>query len=262
MKKLKSLSVHCSFGTFLHEAWRDKFVCGIRSQAIKRKLLSMDRLTFDIAYSEALSMELAEGQLRSMSIENSVSSVAENLDKIAFKKSKTVKNLCKKSQSKNVSQKSGLKWCHRCGVRKHDPEVCPAKDWDCFKCQKKGHTSRVCRKVNVNTLEELDDCESSQDEDDLVLGFLSSIQDKYKEKPVHINLEVKGKPIIFEIDTGACRTVMHIKDYRKYLSDLNLFNVKYDLKVLTGDGVKIIGELMFLSKVIIIRQIYRWFCLI
>nr|CAH7759719.1 unnamed protein product [Callosobruchus chinensis] len=63
IKRLKSLSLYCDFGPFLQEAWRDKFVCGITSQAIKRKLLSMDNLTFEIAVKEALSMELADGQI-------------------------------------------------------------------------------------------------------------------------------------------------------------------------------------------------------
>lgn len=42
--KLKNLSQHCDFNTFLNEALRDKFVCGLRSEAIKRKLLSEDNM--------------------------------------------------------------------------------------------------------------------------------------------------------------------------------------------------------------------------
>lgn len=35
---------------------------------------------------------------------------------------------------------------------------------------------------------------------------------------------------------------MHIKDYHRYLSNLNIFNVLYDLRVLTGECANIIGE--------------------
>lgn len=247
--KLKSLSLHCSFGAFLHEAWRDKFVCGIRSQMIKRKLLSMSKLTFESAYNEALSMELAEGQVRSMSKEP-INAVPGNIDKV-YKKANSrnldktsrshYKSTCKESGSEKSNQKS-WKLCHRCGVRKHDSEKCPAKDWECFKCKLKGHTSRVCRKGRMNTLEEQEEVESSSSEGDLVLGFLSSIHDTRREKPAQVNLELEGRLIKFEIDSGACRTVMHSKDYHTFLSDLNLFDVTYDLRVLTGDGVKILGE--------------------
>ena len=37
--QLKKLSAHCEFGTFLDEALRDRFVCGLRKEPIQRKLL-------------------------------------------------------------------------------------------------------------------------------------------------------------------------------------------------------------------------------
>lgn len=61
----KSSAQHCSFGQFLSECLRDRLVCGLKSQAIKRKLLSENNLTFERAYDIALAMELAEGQVKS-----------------------------------------------------------------------------------------------------------------------------------------------------------------------------------------------------
>ncbi|XP_072380691.1 uncharacterized protein [Diabrotica undecimpunctata] len=157
VKKLKSLSVHCKFGAFLQEAWRDKFVCGIRSQAIKRKLLSMDNLTFDVAVHKALSMKLAEGQVKSMNME-----------------------------SPKDSQK--VKPCYRCGFRKHDPEKCPEKAWECFKCKIKGHISRACRSEKVNKLDESEETSTSDDD----LGFLATINESQDEKPSQITLNIEG----------------------------------------------------------------------
>ena len=37
--QLKKLSAHCEFGTFLDEALRDRFVCGLRKDPIQRKLM-------------------------------------------------------------------------------------------------------------------------------------------------------------------------------------------------------------------------------
>lgn len=59
--KLKALSKDCAFGRFLDRAIRDKFICGVKSEAIKRKLLMEDDLTFD---KVASSTELAEDQAR------------------------------------------------------------------------------------------------------------------------------------------------------------------------------------------------------
>ena len=57
---LKELSTHCDFGTFLNDALRDQLVCGLRQQAIQRKLLAKDKLTFKKASEIAQAMELGE----------------------------------------------------------------------------------------------------------------------------------------------------------------------------------------------------------
>jgi hypothetical protein len=44
--------------------------------------------------------------------------------------------------------------CFRCG-RKHNPDTCPVKEWECFFCKVKGHTSKMCkgrRKKYVNNI--------------------------------------------------------------------------------------------------------------
>nr|CAH7734325.1 unnamed protein product [Callosobruchus chinensis] len=246
IKRLKSLSLYCDFGPFLQEAWRDKFVCGITSQAIKRKLLSMDNLTFEIAIKEALSMELADGQVKSMNPEQS--ETRQHLDKL-YNKSRMSAKVQNKSQNVTAQSQNQMprKPCFRCG-RKHDPKKCPAKEWECFKCRKRGHTSHVCRGSNVHYMEEdsqegeQESCDVEEDEESLfLLGFLSSLEYR-RENPLQVCLDIEGRKVPFEIDSGACRSVMHKKDYDKYFSHLDLFKVKYDLRVLTGEGVNILGE--------------------
>ena len=57
---LKQLSTHCDFGMFLNDALHDQLVCGLRQEAIQRKLLAEDKLTFKKASEIAQAMELAE----------------------------------------------------------------------------------------------------------------------------------------------------------------------------------------------------------
>ena len=54
---LRRLSIHCEFGTFLNEAQRDSFVCGVEDQHIQKKMLAEDGLTMARAFGIAQGME-------------------------------------------------------------------------------------------------------------------------------------------------------------------------------------------------------------
>ena len=53
--ELRKLSEHCKFEAFLDDALRDRFVCGLRSEAAQKKLLFETDLTF------AKAIEIAQG---------------------------------------------------------------------------------------------------------------------------------------------------------------------------------------------------------
>ena len=52
---LRNIATHCSFGDNLNKAFRDHFACGIHSEAIQKRLLTVSDLTF------AKAVEIAEG---------------------------------------------------------------------------------------------------------------------------------------------------------------------------------------------------------
>ena len=62
--QLKKLSAHCKFGTFLDDASRDRFVCGLRKKSSQRKLLGEKTLDFSKAVQSAQSMETGKRSLR------------------------------------------------------------------------------------------------------------------------------------------------------------------------------------------------------
>ena len=53
---LKKLGEHCEFGDYLEEAMRDRFVCGLRNEAIQKRLLTEKSLTFRKAVEVAVSV--------------------------------------------------------------------------------------------------------------------------------------------------------------------------------------------------------------
>ena len=64
--ELKKLSTHCSFGTHLDDALRDRFVCGLRSTIVQKKLLAEKNLTFAGAVEIASNLQRVESQARTM----------------------------------------------------------------------------------------------------------------------------------------------------------------------------------------------------
>ena len=57
--ELRRLSEHCAFAAELNTYLRDRFVCGLSSEGIQQKLLTMKDLTLDTALSTARSFESA-----------------------------------------------------------------------------------------------------------------------------------------------------------------------------------------------------------
>ena len=62
---LRKLASQCSFGDSLEEALRDRFVCGLRHEAIQRRLLSEADLTYAKAMEIASGMEAADRDTKS-----------------------------------------------------------------------------------------------------------------------------------------------------------------------------------------------------
>jgi hypothetical protein len=59
MAALRRLAKDCAFGAFLQEALRDRFVCGLASEAIRKELLKDKNLTLETACDTATAMAAA-----------------------------------------------------------------------------------------------------------------------------------------------------------------------------------------------------------
>lgn len=64
---LKWLSEHCEFDQSLSDTIRDRLVCGFRSEAIQKRLLTESNLTLQKAIEISTSMEMAAKEAQQLS---------------------------------------------------------------------------------------------------------------------------------------------------------------------------------------------------
>ena len=121
---LRRLSIRCEFGDFLDQAIRDRFMCGVKSDTIQKKLLAEDGLTAARALEIAQSIEAADKNARELKANERSISGEELL---------------------NFARAEG-KDCWHCG-RCHDEKTCKFRGATCHKCGKLSHIAPVCRSV-------------------------------------------------------------------------------------------------------------------
>ena len=131
MAALRRLSEYCDFKDYLDQALHNRLVCGLRSEAIQRRLLSEKDLTLESAYDIAHSLETASQHASELqaSVKTGAPSAAGVLRVVPGK-----------PQEDGTSQS-----CHRCGKTNHPPNQCYYKHQKCRYCQKKGHIAKMCR---------------------------------------------------------------------------------------------------------------------
>ena len=105
LAQLRGLSEHCNFGDFLDEAIRDRFVCGLRSHRIQRRLLTEADLTLANATKIAAGIEIADQEADRLKTDSG--------------KVKIKTEVCKtgKKARNFTSQPTREKSCHRCGKK-------------------------------------------------------------------------------------------------------------------------------------------------
>ncbi len=64
---LRGLWEHCEFGGHLDDALRDRFVCGLKSEATQKRLLTETTLTFQRVVELVVSMETAAREMHKLS---------------------------------------------------------------------------------------------------------------------------------------------------------------------------------------------------
>ncbi len=219
--ELRKFAEKCKFGAFLEEVLRDIFVCGLRSTAIQKKLLSEKDLDLKKALNIAQGHEAADMQSAQMKPQTSKSPAS-----VAM-----------------VSEE-----CWRCGKSTHTSDQCYYKTAKCHKCKHVGHLSRRCEfvksprksytlsapaekpkfkpkkkmRARVKRVEEVgeEEYEDSEVEEEPVCDVppTHSVNSDSKWPTFHIHspdrdeiyvdMRVNGVDVSMELDTGSAKTVI------------------------------------------------------
>ena len=119
MAELRKLADNCDFRDHLSEALRDRLVCGLRSEATQRRLLTEEYLTLKTAYETALNMEAATRKASKLHGSSYERNSPSSLDGATH-----TTHFVRKKPSKSLSQKKTGPTCHRCGKTNHTPDLC------------------------------------------------------------------------------------------------------------------------------------------
>lgn len=102
-------------------------------------------------------------------------------------------------------------------------------------------------------MNENSDSDSDDDEDedtDINFAYIKSLKScnelkllerRADDGPVYVQVSVNDQNISMEVDSGACHSVMHVKDKHKYFENEPVLKFDTNLRVVTGEAVQIIG---------------------
>lgn len=194
--EIRRIADNCNFGTMLDRMLRDRIVCGIRSSALQKQLLTKKDLSVEDAETMALSAEAAD----------------KDANKMAADASAVLKIKAQSTSTKEVPVE-----CGRCGSIKHNSNACRWSNARCYHCGRRGHLAVKCRneesarprtregargfRGRVLTVKE---GETDEDiEDSMHIWTLKSTREVKVKPPIRRTFTWGGVDVSMLIDTGS-----------------------------------------------------------
>ena len=238
--RLKRSAADCQFGDFLDRALRDQFVAGVRSNVIKRKLLTTPETQitcFDDILKIATTEEKANQFLRELNSAGAPDESIKHLksgprhgDSKKFAKTKKSSPAATASNHPTTKSSNSTRSCYRCGEAGHLANKCYHVKTVCNFCNKMGHIERVCltktRGRQCHHLSTTDpvrestgDDFSDSGENDVHMFLLRDVRHSTSASttnpPYLVSVNVCDVPVTMEIDTGTGVSVLSTADFKK-----------------------------------------------
>ena len=181
---LRRLVKNCAFGDFLNDVLRDKFVCGLASESIRKELLKDKKVTLETACETTTAMEVA-------ATDSSLMAPTQK-DPVRVNCLQRRRDCQSMTESKvHVKQE---KRCYCCAKSGHTPDECRFKNSQCYSCGKSGHIKEACRSKPKKIKQVEEDIESSENEIFLQLNGLKNQCDVHQKKAL-IKVIINSQPV-------------------------------------------------------------------
>ena len=195
---LKILAETCEFGTLRDSLIRDRIVCGVTSDSLRKHLLKERDLNLQKAVQMCQIHESAEKHSVQVSHQQDVNAVYNA------------------GRPPSQNGQNG-KPCIYCG-RRHPPnkDQCPAFGKQCSTCRKMNHFAKVCKSTPKNrnrTVEAVNEATSEDGARELVT--LDALTQPRHRNEIHCTATINGRDLKLKVDTGARCNVLPIEAYRK-----------------------------------------------
>ena len=249
MVELRKLAEYCDFKDYLNEDLRDRFVCGLQSEATQRRLLTEAELNLKKAFETAQGMETASKQASELQAST------------------------KAQASPMIQHVSQQHPCSRCGRKGHSPDDCYFRQQTCRRCGKTGHIAKMCRNQATRSARDesgrqrtrgnyegqrgprtsggyraqyVEETEPNTPplytDADMEPIFTLGTADR-PEPSIIVKPEVENIPLTMELDTGTSVSIISEDTWKTKLSSASLEKAKIRLRTYTGEQMKVLGQL-------------------
>lgn len=225
---LRTLIKTCNYcDNCLNSVLRDQIVLGIRNPETQAELLKVRNIGLQNCIDICKLSENAAQQSRALR--------PDTVNKISFRS----RNKQPRSVKQNKDEKKSCKFC----TSQHEmkKELCPAYGKTCAKCKGRNHFAARCKasKKRIHAVHaECDSDKYSTEYEPIDSVTTKEKINKLSLKMIKAEMEVEGKSITFQLDSGASVNLLNVK----YAKTVDLQPSSKTLVMWNGTEMKPLGE--------------------
>ena len=235
--ELRVLAEFCNFGSSLEEMLRNQIVCSISDSAVQRRLLGEVPLSLEKALQLAQGMETAARNVKELQ-GGTVTTPREVNQVTPHQKGK---------YAKAIPQFQGKSDCtrFRCGKPGHVASKCRFKDAQCHHSGMAGHLRAVCygkakgSAKKSGTSHSVQQVQEQAENEEYSLFRLGPVD---KSSPYNVGVDVDGRRVTMEIDTGAAVSLMSAVTFKELWPGRSLDPATVQLCSYSGEKISVAGK--------------------